>query len=92
MVGEALGAGLCLILWGTRAYLTAKYRVKYRIGGVDRRAWKHGTPDWATRIMPWLEFLGWVALLAAIAWWLLHTTSVGGAMALELNPLPLQPL
>jgi hypothetical protein len=57
--------------------------VKYRVGRERRRAWKQGTPDWVTRIMPWLEFLGWVALLGSIAWWVFHPTSVGGAMALE---------
>jgi hypothetical protein len=83
MVGEAIGVGLCLLLWGTRAYLAAKYMVKYRVGGEGRRGWKHGVPDWVTRIMPWLEFLGWVALLGSIAWWVFHPTSVGGAAALE---------
>jgi hypothetical protein len=81
MVGEATGVGLCLFLWGARAYLAAKYMVKSTIGGEMRRAWKHGTPDWVTRILPWLEFLGWVALLGSIAWWVFHPTSVGGAMA-----------
>jgi len=85
MVGEGAGVGLCLLLWGTRAYLAARYRLKYRVGGEERRTWKRGTPDWVTRVVPWLEFLGWVALLASIAWWLFHPTSVGGAMALELN-------
>jgi hypothetical protein len=79
MVGGAVGIGLCLLLWGTRAYLAAKYVVKYRVGREYRRAWKHGTPDWVTRVAPWLEFLGWVALLASIAWWVLHPTLVAGA-------------
>jgi len=79
MVGGAVGIGLCLLLWGTRAYLAAKYVVKYRVGREYRRAWKGGTPDWLTRVMPWLEFLGWVALLASIAWWVLHPTLVAGA-------------
>ena len=83
MLAEAAGIGLCLLLWGTRAYLAAKYRVKYRIGGEDRRAWKRGTPDWVTRVMPWLEFLGWVALLASIAWWVLRPASVVSATELE---------
>jgi hypothetical protein len=58
MLAETVGIGLSLLVWGTRAYLGAKYVVKYRVGGKDRRAWKHGTPDWITRIIPWLEFLG----------------------------------
>jgi hypothetical protein len=78
MLAEAAGIGLCLLLWGTRAWLSAKYVVKYRMGGEARRAWRHGTPDGVTRIMPWLEFLGWVALLGSIAWWVFHPTSVGG--------------
>jgi hypothetical protein len=82
MAGEAIGVGLCLFLWGTRAYLAAKY--KCRIAGQARRAWRLGTPDWITRIMPWLEFLGWVALLGSVAWWVFHPTSVGGAAALKL--------
>ena len=80
MAGEAVGVVLCLLLWGTRAYLAAKYVVKFRIGRGCHRTWKRGTPDWVTRIMPWLEFLGWVALLASVAWWVLHPTSVAGAM------------
>ena len=32
MLAEAVGIGLCLLLWGTRAYLAAKYVVKSRIG------------------------------------------------------------
>jgi len=86
MLAETVGIGLCLLLWGTRAYLAAKYVVKYRIGREYRRAWKEGTPDWITRVMPWLEFLGWVALLASIAWWVLHPASVMGAMKVEVCP------
>jgi hypothetical protein len=83
MVGEAVGVGVCLLLWGTRACLAAKYVLKYRTGREARRGWKPGTPEWVTRIMPWLEFLGWVALLGCLAWWVLHPASVGGATALE---------
>jgi hypothetical protein len=83
MVGEAVGVGVCLFLWGTRAYLTAKYAIKLKAGGEERREWKHGTPDWVTRIMPWLEFLGWVALLGCIAWWVFHPAPVTGATELE---------
>jgi hypothetical protein len=92
MVGEAVGVGVCLLLWGTRAWLGARYVVKQKVGQEKRRAWKPGTPDWVTQTMPWLEFLSWVALLGCIAWWVLHPVSVGGAMALDVNPLPLQHL
>jgi hypothetical protein len=78
MVGEAVGAGVCLLLWGTRACLAAKYVLKYRTGREHRRTWKSGTPEWVTRIMPWLEFLGWVALLGCLAWWVFHPALVGG--------------
>ena len=88
MVGEAVGVGLCLFLWGTRAYLTAKYAVKSRIDGKDRRTWKHGTPDWVTRVTPWLEFLGWVALLGSVGWWVLHPASVVGAIKVEAGKNP----
>lgn len=86
MLAEAVGIGLCLLLWGTRAYLAAKYVVRSGIDGKDRRAWKGGTPDWIPRVMPWLEFLGWVALLASIAWWVLHPASVAGATRGEVCP------
>jgi hypothetical protein len=92
MVGEAVGVGVCVILWGTRAWLAAQYGVKQRTGREGRRAWKPGTPEWVTRIMPWLEFLGWAALLGCLAWWILHPVSVGGAVAVDVNPLPLQRL
>ena len=92
MVGEAVGVGVCLLLWGTRACLAAKYVVKYRVGRERRRAWKPGTPDWVARITPWLQFLAWVALLGCFAWWIFHPTSVGGATTLDVHPLPLQPL
>jgi hypothetical protein len=88
MLGEAVGIGLCLLLWGTRAYLAVKYVVKYRVGREYRRTWKHGTPDWVTRVAPWLEFLGWVALLGSIAWWVLHPASVVGATKVEVCPCP----
>ena len=83
MLAEAVGVGLCLLLWGTRAYLAAKYVVKSGIDGKDRRAWKGGTPDWIVRVMPWLEFLGWVALLASIAWWVLQPAPVLGTMGVR---------
>ena len=76
MVGEAACLGVCLFAWGTRAYLAAKYRIKYQIARENRWAWKHGTPDWVTRIMPWLQFLGWLALLGFIANWLLRAVAV----------------
>jgi len=72
MVGEAIGIAVCLLLWGTRAFLASKYQVKYRVAGEPRWAWKRGTPDWIARAVPWLEFVGWVALLGAIACWALH--------------------
>ena len=43
MVGEATGVVLCLLLWGARAFLAAKYQVKYRVAGEIRWAWKRGT-------------------------------------------------
>ena len=86
MLAEAAGIGLCLLLWGTRAYLGAEYVVRSGINGKDRRAWKEGTPGWITRVMPWLEFLGWVALLVSIAWWVLHPASVVGATRGEVCP------
>jgi hypothetical protein len=76
MVGEVVGVSVCLVFWGTKAYLATKYRIKCRIGGEDRWAWRHGTPDWVTRVMPWVEFLGWVALLGFIACWLFHAVPV----------------
>jgi hypothetical protein len=79
MLAETVGIVLCLLLWGTRAYLAAKFVVRSGIDGKDRRAWKEGTPGWITRVMPWLELLGWVGLLASIAWWVLHAASVVGA-------------
>jgi len=86
MLGEAVGIGLCLLLWGTRACLSAKYVVKFRIGREYRRTWKRGTPDWVTRVAPRLEVLGWVALLGSIAWWVLHLASVVGAMKVDVRP------
>jgi hypothetical protein len=71
MVAGGTAFVVCLILWGARAFVTSKYQVKYRVGGETRRAWKRGTPDWITRAVPWLEFVGWVALLGAIACWAL---------------------
>jgi hypothetical protein len=92
MVGEAVGVVVCLLLWGARACLAAKYVLKYSVGREHRRTWKPGTPNWVARIMPWLEFLGWVVLLGCFAWWVFHPASVGGATALDVNPSPLQHL
>ena len=69
MVGEAIGVVVCLILWGARAFLASKYQVKYRVAREKRWAWKRGTPDWITRVAPWLEIVGWLALLAAFGCW-----------------------
>ena len=66
MVGEAAWLSVCLLSWGTRAYLAAEYRIKYQIARENHWAWKHRTPDWVPRIMPWLQFLGWVALLSSL--------------------------
>jgi hypothetical protein len=76
MVGEAAGVSVCLLSWGTKAYLASKYRIRYRIGGENRWAWKHGTPDWVTLLRPWLELLGWLGLLGFIVCWLLHPVPV----------------
>ena len=82
MAGEATGVVLCLLLWGAWAFLASKYQVKYSVAGEIRWAWKRGTPDWITRAAPWLEFVGWVALLGAIACWALHAVPVIAGMAL----------
>ena len=82
MVGEATGVVLCLVLWGARAFLASKYQVKYRVAGETRWAWKGGTPDWITRAAPWLELVGWLALLAAIACWALDALPAIAGMAL----------
>jgi len=79
MVGEAAGIVVCLIFWGARAFLASKYQVRHRVMGEIRWAWKRGTPDWITRAAPWLEFVGWVALLTAIICWALHAVPVTGA-------------
>ena len=89
MVGEAAGLGVCLIFWGTKAYLTAKYRIRYRVGGEDQWAWRHGTLGWVTRVMPWLELLGWLAVLAFIASWLLHAVPVMAVIP-DTSPLALE--
>ncbi len=68
MVVETLGMVLCVLLWGARVYVAAKYRIRYRVAGKVRWVWKQGTPDWITRAVPWLEFLSWVALLGLLAW------------------------
>ncbi len=67
MVGEAAGIALCVLLWGARVYVAAKYPVRYTLAGKVRRGWKQGTPDWITRAAPWLEFLSWVAFLGLLA-------------------------
>jgi hypothetical protein len=76
MVGEVVAVGVCLLLWGARAYLATKYVIRYRVAGERRWAWRRGTPDWITRAMPWLEFLSWIALLGFIAWWVLSPVHV----------------
>ena len=79
MVGEAAGIALCVLLWGARAYVTARYRVRYRFAGKVRWIWKQGTPDWITRAAPRLEFLSWVAVLGLLAWLALDPVTVRGA-------------
>jgi hypothetical protein len=76
MVGEVVSVSVCMVIWGTKAYLATKYRIPSRIGREDRWTWKHGTPDWVTRVTPWLEFLGWAVLLALIVGWLFHPVPV----------------
>jgi hypothetical protein len=88
MVEEVVGVGVCLAVWGTKAYLAAKYRVPDGIGREDRWAWKHGTPDWVSRVLPWLEFLGWVVLLAVIASWFFHAAPVAGVETAESSETP----
>ena len=82
MVGEATGVVLCLLFWGARGFLASKYQVKYRVAGKIRWAWKRGTPDWVTRVAPWLEMVGGLALLAAFACWALHGVPAIAGMAL----------
>jgi hypothetical protein len=88
MVGEAIGIGLCLLLWGAKAYLATRYVIKFRIAGEERWAWKRGTPDWVTLAMPWLQFLSWVVLLGLIAWWVFHAVRGIAAIALATSFSP----
>jgi hypothetical protein len=75
-----------LLFWGTRTYLAAKYRIRYRISGERRWALKHGTPDRVTLLMPWLEFLGWLALLGFVLCWLLNSVPVLAFLVFEVPP------
>jgi len=84
MVGEVIGIGVCLLLWGARAYLATKYLIKYKVAGEVRWAWKRGTPDWVTRAMPVLESLGWAAVLGLIVWWLFRAIPIVAALALAM--------
>ena len=88
MVGEAIGIVLCLLPWIARAYVTSKYRIRYRIAGERRWAWKRGTPEWIMLAMPWLEFLSWVTLLGFVAWWVLSPPHVmaGPTLAMPFSP------
>jgi hypothetical protein len=79
MVGQAVGIALCVLLWGARVYVKAKYRVRYRVAGKVRWVWKQGTPDWITRAAPWLEFLSWAAFLGFLAWLAFRPVAVRGA-------------
>ena len=79
MAGQVIGVVLCLLPWLARRYLISKYQIRYEIARERRWAWKRGTPDWITRIMPWLQFVGWVALLGFIAWLVLRPVPVIGA-------------
>jgi len=69
MVAEAIGIGLCMFLWAARVYVAARYEIRYRVAGRLRRTWKRGTPDWITRVMPWVGFFSWVALFGLLVWW-----------------------
>ena len=89
MVGEAACVGACVLSWGTRAYLAAKYKIKYQIARENHWAWKLGTPDWVPRIMPWLRFVGWLALLGFILCWSLHPVPLVG---FEVSPRANVPL
>jgi len=79
MIGEVGGGSVCVLCWGAWSYLAARHRSTHWVDGERRWAWKRGTPDWVTRIMPWLGFLGWVGLLVVMASWLLHAVPVAGA-------------
>ncbi len=82
MVGQVIGVVLCLLPWLARGYVASKYQIRYGIAAERRWAWKRGTPDWITRITPWLEFVGWVALLGFIAWVVLRPVPVIAASVL----------
>ncbi len=79
MSGEAAGGIVCALLWVVRAYVRLRYRVRYKVGRKVRVAWRRGTPDWITRLMPWLVLLSWSALIVMLYWALLR---VGFALEL----------
>ncbi len=81
MVGEAVGIAVCVLLWGARLYVTARYRVRHRhrFAGKVWWVWRQETPDWITKAAPWLEFLSWVALLGLLAWLAFRPVAVRGA-------------
>ena len=94
MAGQVIGVVLCLLPWLARLYVISKYQIRYEIARERRWAWKRGTPDWITRIMPWLQFVGWVALLGFIAWLVLRPVPVIGASVHRpcAESLPARPL
>lgn len=69
MVGEAIAICLCVLAWAARLYVATKYQLRYKVAGQVRWTWKRATPDWITRVTPWLSFLSWVALLGLVFWW-----------------------
>lgn len=72
MLEATVAIAFCLLLWGARGYLSWKYRIKCKFMGEVLWIWRSRTPDWITRLLPWLEFLGWVALAGLIVWWVLR--------------------
>jgi hypothetical protein len=91
MVREVLGALVC-VLWGLRAYISFRYRLRYHATGEGRRVWRRGTPEWLPLAMPWLIFLSWAALLAFAACWVAcPVPALAGLALLGLSPAGADP-
>ena len=74
MIRDPLAIALLLIPWLALASLAARFQVKYTVAGEVLWAWKGDTPNWIPLVMPWLRFLGWVALLGLVVWLLRPST------------------
>ena len=68
-MGQTLALALVLLLWGAKVYIRAKYGIKYKVAREERWAWKRGSPDWITKLLPWLQVLSWAALVGLVIWW-----------------------